>query len=264
MKISTGGIGTVASAISYGGASAGAEAVDKYLWTWDAVGQHIGNNTYSFTSTAADDNWIGTGIDFTANDGGIHMAHDQSTTGLMITTNAAMLWDISEEHLFKQDGITPTSSGPLDHTVTVDGDHITFIYSSLYLGQGNPGTWTFGAITGVGKAQMFWTQAAVTSTTGGGEYAGPMNPSSVNVEGDDIYITYRVKGTTAAIDADPFTLAWEAASSDPRVLEDNPWSSLVSKETHVLFRGAILWDSTTSAKGNTGVTFPIFDDPLSP
>tara|TARA_R110000751_G_scaffold140662_2_gene244367 strand:+ start:279 stop:1088 length:810 start_codon:yes stop_codon:yes gene_type:complete len=269
MKISSGGIGTVASAISYSGAtSAGAGAVDKYLWTWDAVGQHLGNSTYSFTSTAADDNWIGTGIVFTANDDGVHMAHDETFSVDMHgnpTGNTPMLWDISEEHLFKQDGTTPTSSGPLDSTVTVDGDQITFIYSHSYLGQDNPGSWFFG-LTGSGPAtsKFYWTQAVVTSTFGGGEYSSGINLSSVNIEGNDIYLTYRAAGTTADINAESAQLAWEAASSDPRVLEDNPWSGSVSKETHILFRGAIIWNSTTSAKGNTGVTFPIFDDPLSP
>ena len=230
---------------------------DTYKWTWTADGQHLGNSTYSFTSTEADDNWVGTGLDFAANtDIGVFMSHNGDSVTNMhgVTTNATSLWDISEEHMFTSGGKARTS-GPLDNTVTEDGDYMTFIYSGS---QPSPGV-TFGS-----AAQMYWTQAAVTSqgATGGGEYSSVIPVDSYNIEGDIHYITHKVKGTTALIDAGSAQLAWEATTSDPRVIEHVPWGGgqPASMESEVTFRGIILWDSTTTAKGNTGVTFPITTD----
>jgi hypothetical protein len=239
---------------------------DAYMWTWLGAAQHSASvSDFGFLSTDAADNYQSQGLTFAANtidgvDIGVYMTHDGTSTWNMMTgtTYTIQLWDISEEHMMVGPGGKTRTSGPLAGPVTANGDHMTFIYSGVTPSSGL----TFGT-----PAQMYWTQEAVTSTQQtASEYSAVVYADSYNVEGDIHYITHKLKGTTALIDAGSAQLAWEDASSNPRTIEHIPygWAAPSAGDGGFTFRGAILWDSTTTAKGNTGVTFPIDIEDLVP
>lgn len=238
--------------INSGKALAAASDPDPFpwKWSWNAKEQYAGNSTTSFTATdpSSGDGWLSAYFTISANSGyGVRIQHDDS---VMMAMALLGWWDIKIDDMRKQDG-TSVTSGTLDGSVTQTGEYLTFIYSG-YQGTGAIADRFNGA-----DSEVYWSMDpdADDETS---DYSAAVEVDSLNVEGDLIYVTYNMNGSTAKPNVDGSeTVAWESANSTvyPRYISHQPWDS-ANIDNEATLRGAIIWD-VADTPGNTAISMPI-------
>ena len=261
MKISSATIGlsktnmSVDTFVGAGGANRRSSSTPDpfpWKWSWNATEQYVGNSTTAFTASAGtDEGGFSSYFTFSANSGyGVRMQHDD-TLNMMGTAARLAWWDIRVDDARKQDG-TSLTSGTLDGSVTQTGEYLTFIYSG-YQGTGAVADRFNGA-----DSYVYWAIPADADNDYDGDYSAAVGVDSLNVEGDLIYVTFNMNGTTAkTVDGGSETLAWESANSTfyPRFISHQPWTS-PNIDNEATFRGAIIWD-VADTPGNTAISMPI-------
>lgn len=219
-----------------------------WIWSYNADGQDLDEGqTFNKTTGVGD---VTSYFNFSANtDGGIYFVQDGTA---MMTNAAEPYFDIEFDDMNTDGGVSlQKGEAALTQTLTSSITHITVVLSG-YGGLGIPSS----NLSGQGGYQgLYWT-----SDTGASsylDYSNVISPQNINIEGDIIYITFKMQGAN-----DQDGNAWgSVGSGDPVAITYQPWTDVGSTTgTGVTFHGMIGWDDilkNSTAAGNTAIELPI-------
>ena len=270
MKISPANIGVSKTNLSgdtfvgSGGVnSATAASAFPWKWSYNADNQDLdANEGFSGSGTVGGVTSFFTITANTHSDGGLTFRQDESF--VMMGAQAVNIPYADIEFVdMKTDAGASLQSESMSASLASTIKYFTVVLSGYDVGSGSgtnsagkPATDMGPAASDAGSYMGFYWTDNPSAGDDYSDYSSPTRAESINIEGDMIYLTFKVEGTTDQTgsgddwgDNTPIAWTWQ------------PWEGLGDGSNKILgpgftFHGLIGWNDSTTA-GNTAISLPI-------